>query len=122
MMNLADVVLDPEWVGEWPIHRRSGHYDAGGHWVETLTPGTITAAIHPASDDAMAMLPEGERYLEGIKVYALEPVRQGDQIEWHGDRWRVARLQDYSDYGFYDATATRLGGTTVPGGGAFATP
>lgn len=119
MMDLSDVIYDPNWYGSWTISRRGGAYDATGAWVESWTDGTLDAAIHPASDDAMQMLAEGERQLPGIKVYSAQPVGFGDLITWNGEQWRVTRLQDYSEYGFYDSTAVRLLGTTVPGGGAF---
>ena len=119
MMNMAEVIFDDEWHQVLEVDQRGGSYDAGGAWVETYTRVQVDAAAHPATMDQMQMLAEGERELPGIKVYSAQPIGFGDLIYWNGNTWRVAGLQEYSDYGFWDCTAVRHLGTTAPGGAAF---
>ena len=119
MMDLSEVIFDPDWHQLVDIDRRAGKYDAGGRWIEGYERGKLDAAVHPAPPDAMQSLQEGERQLPGIKVYSAQPVGFGDLIYWGGDVWRVFARGNWSDYGFYDSTAVRHLGTAAPGGAAF---
>jgi hypothetical protein len=119
MMDLSEVIFDPDWHQVVEIDRRAGAYDAGGRWIESYTRGELDAAVHPAPPDAMQSAPEGERHLPGIKVYSVQEVGFGDLIYWGGDTWRVFGRGNWSQYGFFDSTAVRHLGTTAPGGAAF---
>jgi hypothetical protein len=119
MMDMTEVIFDDDWHQILDVDRRAGNYDAGGVWNETYTRVNVDAALHPASQDAMQLLAEGERELPGLKVYSVQEIGFGDLVYWRGETWRVFAVQEYADYGFYDCSAVRHLGTTAPSGAAF---
>lgn len=119
MINLSSVVLDPRFAQTFTVYRNNGEYNAG-RFEEKETPITMTGTISIASDLEIQQIPEGDRVGGEIlihtnkKIYTTrtddgtENEGTSDEIEWHGDRYKIYSVSDYSDYGYYKAIGQRM--------------
>ncbi|MGF6878361.1 hypothetical protein [Paraburkholderia sp. MM5477-R1] len=119
MLDLSEVVTDPELSREIQIERARGARHPSGEWDESYEPDTVTGVVHPASKSQLESLPEGERHYPTIAVFCDGPLAAADFVLHHGARWRVTADSDWSDYGYYYALATRHDATSRPRAGAF---
>jgi hypothetical protein len=110
----------PAFSGCVTIERpRAGAYDANGRWqdhgLDTLE---IPGVVQTMGDKDLMNVDEGRRIKGGIKVYTVEPLRtasvdgsvQPDVIVWHGSKFQVENVVDWSEQaGYYRSTAIRMG-------------
>lgn len=120
MMDLADIIFDPDWHVTLEIQRRGGAWNREGEWVAIWQADTIDAAVHPATPSDLLMLAEGERAHPAIKIYSAQPLGFGDLVSWDGETYKVVFRQDWGAYGFWDCLAIRPSPTAAPDGAAFA--
>lgn len=117
MINLSRIVLGRN-KQSFTVYRKTGQW-AGGRWVESEDPITLEGTIVPDNPKDLDQVPEGDRVKGIITVYcpqeifttrAADSQKSGgtsDQIEWHGERYRVYSIQPFIDYGFYKAIGIR---------------
>jgi hypothetical protein len=99
-----------------------GYFGPGGYVSDTFAPQgtdeiTIQAMVSPTEPQDVQLLPEGDRTTSAITIFAKVPLlidREGppsaeaDIVLWSGLRYRVARLFDWSGYGYYEALAVQI--------------
>lgn len=100
----------------------AGSYVAGD-WVPSTneTTTTFSANVQQAEGRDIQKLPEGERTREAIVVYL--PRQAGpfqvserssgldrDRLVWRGVTFELARVEDWSSYGYWRALAVRVEG------------
>jgi len=68
------------------------------------------AIVQYLSDDEMQRLPEGERYKDHIRIDTDFGLNLQDVIVWHGIKYRIIYMQDWSDYGYKNYTGVRFDG------------
>ena len=75
--------------------------------------GRFDASARPAQ------VPEGDRVTGALTFYSPAEICEtrggeysgtSDVIEWRGDRYRVAKVWPYADYGYWKAYAVRMDG------------
>jgi hypothetical protein len=108
LVNVSDVVNDPQFSQTFSVKRFTGNFANEGEYdrgsVVTLT---RYGSIQPANQDDLNLLPEGQRDGKYIKVYTVQEIRKGDgtvesdQILWDGREYRVTFTKLYKDYGYY---------------------
>jgi len=115
MINVSEVITDPDFAQSFLVHRRTGKW-VNGRWQENMTDITLLGVITVADPKTLEQLPEGDRVIGLMCFYATVPIfttnEQGtsDQIEWRGERYRVKQVFPYGDYGYYKAVAERMAG------------
>lgn len=119
MLDVSEIFDDPDLAREADFEIRGGAFDADGEWVDEYTPATFVAIVHATKPDDLLLLPEGERHLPAKKVMTPSEIKVGDFLLYKGARWRVSACSDWSDYGFYNAIATRHDGPAAPAAPAF---
>ena len=85
----------------------------------TVTRADLPAegCVHPGTPEMARLLPEEERHKEFIAVYTGFPLSLGsnpggvtwtaaDRILHNGGVWKLAKLRDWSEFGYYQALAT----------------
>lgn len=101
------------------VWRKTGAWIAG-RFVETEASISMSGVITPASAEDILQVPEGDRTSKIIAFHSTMPLFvthddvQGkgtsDQIEWHGERYRLLNRKDWSDFGYYKALGISMGG------------
>ena len=116
MMNISNALLDPE-LGflHFTVRRLTYRISQG---TTTVTHADLPAegCIHPGTPEMVQLLPEEERHKELIAIYTSFPLSLGinpggvawtaaDRILYDGRVWKLVRLRDWSQFGYYQALA-----------------
>jgi hypothetical protein len=118
IIDLSDVVSDPDLCQTFGISRSVGSFVQGG-WQETRIELTAYGIVTVASDRALKMVPEGDRAQGAMAFYTVTPLfvshpnktpGTSDILTWHNQKYRILSVSPQSDYGYYQATAQRLAG------------
>jgi hypothetical protein len=136
--DLSEVVSDPDLGDDFLILRSSGSFGAGG-WIQgPIEEIPAFGVIQPAEDEALAMVPEGDRVTGSLQVFTAQPIYEtlaerrerrpndpdwtsdnrgapaqaalSDKIRWHGHLYRILAVQKWRDYGYFGAILVRLTG------------
>ncbi len=117
MMNISTALLDPA-LGflHFTVRRLTYRISQG---TTTVTHADLPAegCIHPGTPEMVQLLPEEERHKELIAIYTSFPLTMGtnpggvtwtaaDRILYDGKVWKLAKLRDWSEFGYYQALAT----------------
>lgn len=122
IIDLSEVVEDPDLAEPFTIIRTSGQFGAGG-WLAD-TPQNITAfgVVSVATPKEIADLPvEADKIKEVRAFWSTTPMfvtnavgvaagATSDVLVWQGVQYRVLALPDYSNRGYYKALAIRMAG------------
>jgi hypothetical protein len=128
MLNMLDVILDPDFVQSFILLRTTGQFGTTsdqnqGVWQATEgPPQTFQGTILPARPSELEALPEGERHDGAIAIWCTEALQIGDQqitspdtIFWNGNYYRVAWIKFYAQANLYKAIATIYHRIVPPG-------
>lgn len=112
MINVAAPVFsNPFFRQHAEFTRITENPSSSGETEKTRNTVNLVCIIQPAGKDDLAILPEGSRYNPVIRVMTQQPVNAGDELFYHGTRWRIINDAIWSDYGYYDMLATRYEGS-----------
>jgi len=119
MINLSEVVTDPDLAQTFEVKRRVGGSFTKGRWTE----GSLTSlpdyvgVIHPSkANDIITYLPEGVRQNASLTVYSSQELRlnsglddgiESDVIVWQGELYEVQFSKKWEQYGYWFAMATQ---------------
>lgn len=114
LVNVAELVQDPELAQPFTIERYVGSFANEGEYSQTPTVLQRFGVIQPTkADDLIKYLPEGERQGNAISIYCKDDIfmadgngQQSDVIIWQGDYHRVAFSKRWNMHGFWFAIAT----------------
>lgn len=133
MIDVGDIVNDPDLAQAFTIERSTGQFVLGG-WKTTAVLVPAYGCITVASPEDLEMVPEGDRLSGAMLFHTSSPLyiteleggagQQGwgkggfgvttqqvsDVVVWRGQRYRVVHLSPYQDYGYYRAVAVRMAG------------
>ena len=119
-MDISSVIFDPElgcttFTVERITYTRSREGTTSGVQTEL-----VSGCIHPATAEALKLLPEEERNDTFIVIYTDYPLSTGipedagvsftgsDRILWSGQTWRVVRVRDWYGFGYVQALAVLI--------------
>lgn len=121
MIDVSELIIDPDFAQPYMVHRMSGDFVAG-RFVEIPTTLQFYGVVIAANVKDVNMMPEGDR-IAGLMVFyttADNPIfvtrnldnnkGTSDQIEWRGELYRIMQTYPYNDYGFIKAIGTRMVG------------
>ncbi|MED4715435.1 hypothetical protein [Bacillus badius] len=75
-----------------------GHYE-NGDWIEPQPiPVPAFGVILPFSDDDLRYSEAGTYSTKDRKLYTIEPLKEGQKIEYKGIPYTVQQFKDYTDY------------------------
>ena len=114
MINVSEVVIDPDLAQVFTIMRSSGVY-VNGVWQTQTANVQAQGVISIAQEKELDMKPEGDVVLGAIVVHTDQEIfttQEGkgssDIIVWQGIQYRVLKVAQYVDYGYWRAIATRM--------------
>lgn len=121
MINVAEIILDPDFAQWYTITRSvNGQFSWGGYQDLKQTLQTY-GVIEPATSKDLEQIPEADRVIGMMAFYAtiqlyttqlLNPGVSGisDQITWDSQQWRLQHVKEYQDYGYWKALGVRMSG------------
>lgn len=118
-MELSEVVNDPDLAESFSILRSTvGTFVAGG-WVNNIQTVPAYGVVTPATAKEMKMVPEGDEVHEAFMFYSVTPMydtrtnpdnENADILVWNGENYRVIKVWNYMQRGFFSAMAVRMVG------------
>ncbi|MFC3768365.1 hypothetical protein [Paenibacillus sp. GCM10012303] len=124
MINVGRVVNSRNFAqpGGFTVFRQTGAW-SGGRWVSQpevaiIMQGTVTVA----TQEDLEQVPEGDRVTGMMSFYSQQmiyrtrseddqdPGGTSDEIFWRGERYRVAAVLPWLDFGYCKAIGARMGG------------
>lgn len=133
MINIAEVINDPDFAQPFTIQRDSGQFAAGG-WQPNITLVQVYGVITVADAQTLDMIPEGDRPTGAMSFYSTceiyethtEPNAYGqggagqggyggaqgtsDIICWRNQNYRIVKVVLEADWGYWKAVGVRMAG------------
>lgn len=121
MINVGRVLASKNLAQPKPytVNRKSGNW-VEGRFVQTETAIPTSGVITAAGTKDIMQVPEGDRVSQIVVFHSTLPLYvthddvQGrgtsDEIEWHGQRYRLFQGKDWSDFGYYRMVGVSMGG------------
>ena len=118
MIDVSELIVDPDLAQPYTVHRMSGIW-TDGEFIQTELPLPFYGVVIVANTQDVNMMPEGDRIAGLMTFYTTvdNPIfvtrnldaDQGtsDEIEWHGERYKIMQTFPYHDYGYIKAIGTR---------------
>jgi hypothetical protein len=119
MINVSFLISDPAFAQTIKVYRKTGDWAPNGEFVITENELSMTGVISIANAEQIEFIPEGDRIGGEIAIHTLEALYNSrnateteqagvsDEILWHGDRYKIYQVNEYSDYGYYFAIGQR---------------
>lgn len=119
MIDVSEVLLDPDLCESFQIERSTGTLGSGG-WKVNIPPAVLNAygAVRNMSGEELESIPAADRVNEMISirstttmfVTSADQSATSDVIIWKNDRYRVVSTKDYGSQGYSYAVAGRMAG------------
>lgn len=115
MIDISEIVNDPDFAQSFSVLRSVGSFDGNGKW-SMGTPATLSryGVIQPSKqNDIVLYVPEGERIGEMITVYCSQDILMSDAknqqsdiiVKSDGAKYRVAYSKPWQQHGYWFAIA-----------------
>ncbi|MES2587007.1 MAG: hypothetical protein V4536_08820 [Pseudomonadota bacterium] len=116
MIDISEVINDPDFTQPFQINRMFGSFVNEGEWLDSPVTLERIGVIQPTkANDALQFLPEGERQSNAITIYCTQDVLMGDgqnqrsdTVLWNGSQYRVAYAKPWQQNGYWFAIATGM--------------
>jgi hypothetical protein len=121
-LNLADVAADPDFAQAFTVYRSQGTFQQGG-FVSCSSPLSFYGSIQVPSDTELMQVPEGDRVQGMMLVITTQRMYEtytegigttsglSDKLKWRDQWWKVVKVRQDLDYGFFKAIISRQEGT-----------
>lgn len=113
MINIAELITDPDFCQSMQIVRRKGQWKDGLFTI-TEEPFLSYGVIDPENKSKdLSNQPSGDLLNGSVTFYAHDKLYLtshneefstnyvSDEIVWMDKRWMISDVKDYSDYGYY---------------------
>ena len=101
MMDISEILEDPDFQVELEIERRTETVDKAGRGQTQATRSAIIACIQPLTSDELERLPEADRNRESLAVWSRSmlcgtgPNHAPDLIIWQGKTYEVTGVEKW---------------------------
>lgn len=119
MIDLSEIVNDPDLAQPFTIERSSSSFVLGGV-SNTVTPLQAFGVITVSDPETLQMIPDADRPTGAMSFYSSTPIFESrddqngegvsDFLIWRSQRFRVLKMFPYIDYGYNHAVAVRVAG------------
>ncbi len=118
MINVGDLVIDPDLCSNFTILRTTGSFKLGGWVKDPVVTIASYGAVRNSNGKELEMLPEADRPKNALTFRTAFPLyvttEQGsmlsDILVFHGEQHRILTVKDYSEQGYWFAMAVRMEG------------
>jgi len=122
MIDVSDIVSDTDFTQTITRVVRSETINSFGESVITSSNLLIDAVVTSPSTQELLMFPDATAYKDMIRVTTVSRLnsdsvgKQPDLIIYHGENYKVAVTNDYSDFGYTRALCTLIDLQDQPNG------
>lgn len=122
MINISEMISDPDFVQSFTVTRRLGSWE-NGNFETNPTIFSLSGVVLPMKTRDVVILPGGDQLTGAIEIYTLQPLFttklgpmsgvdgcQSDEVSWQGEAWKIYQVLDYEDYGYFKNIAIRKQG------------
>lgn len=101
MMDISEILEDPDFQVELEIERRTETVDEAGRGHMQASRSAIIACIQPLTPDELERLPEADRDRESLAVWSASllqgtgPNHAPDLIIWQGKTYEVTGVEKW---------------------------
>ena len=120
-MDITSAIFDPELgCTAFTVERITYTRSRAGTTARSTT-NQAMGCIHPGTPEMIQLLPEEEKNEQFIAIYTDYPLSTGtseatgassftapDRIHWNSQTWRVVRVRDWRNFGYYQAYAVLI--------------
>jgi hypothetical protein len=120
-MDITSAVFDPELgCTAFTVERITYTRSRSGTTSRSVSEQAM-GCIHPGTPEMIQLLPEEEKAEEFIAIYTGYALSTGvpedtsahsftgaDRVHWAGKTWRVVRVRDWQNFGYYQAYAVLM--------------
>jgi hypothetical protein len=120
MIDMSDIINDPELAQSFLVLRESGGEFGEGGWIPgRITEISMSGPVLPSSPAELQQVPEGDRVTEAKTFYCTAPLYTtrktalADMIRYPaigGDEYKVVHVFDRQANGFIKAIGVRMAG------------
>jgi hypothetical protein len=116
MLDMSVVLCNPDLCQPFTAQRSTGQFGLGG-FVSSAAAVSLYGAVQAADAKTIEQIPEGDRKTGARVFWSVSPMyetRDGetvgvsDILVHKGHNYRVVKVWDWSDNGYYKAYATRM--------------
>jgi len=126
MINIAEMMYDPDFSQGYTVHRKTVIWTAGKP-IETTVDYDYIGVVVASDFKEIQQVPEADRVSGMMSFYSTGQFflsrtfdTQGydsdkkdgtsDQIEWRGNKYKVIQVLPFVDYGYWECIAARIEG------------
>lgn len=111
MIDVRELLTDPDFVADIPIERIEKVTDDHGRTQTTTTAATIQGSVQPATPRERETLPEADRVKETLSIWTLAQISEDTRFTWRGASYRAASIEtwDPPNDGFCKVLAVKEG-------------
>jgi hypothetical protein len=118
VINVADIVEDPDLASSFTIQRTTGSFQIGGWQKNAPTFIQALGDVRNTGGKELDMLPEADRPKNALSFRTTFPLYvttemdylMSDILIFHGEHYRVLTTRDYSEQGYFFAIGERMEG------------
>ena len=119
MIDVSELMNDPDLCQSFSILRGFGGSFTGGVWAQNVTNVLGYGVISVATPDDLLQLADADRVTGMMVFHSAQPMYEtsenreatSDILVWRGENYRVKNVFIYADYGFWKAFAVRMQGS-----------
>lgn len=116
MTDISELLHDPDFETEFILNVPESYRHEDGRWIESIKSHKKHGVVQPASTKETQYLTQGDEHRNVINVWSDDYIGAasnqcpslGDIIEWHCSKYRVVAVKDWSQYGYWKASAIEL--------------
>jgi hypothetical protein len=119
MINVEEVVMDPDLTQAFDVYRNYGSFKPGGWSEDDESVITMMGVVSVSAPKDLQQVPEGDRVMGARTFHTNREIfvtrntddpGTSDRILYDGEFWRVAQVSPYGQYGYWKAVAIRMSG------------
>ena len=121
MIDVSDLMHDPDFSSRYTVIRRSGKWEGARFVLGEPKKLKYYGPVQPATSKELEQLPEGDRHSGTMQFYCAPPktlhitsedgqqANVSDEIVYRGHRYKVFSVKDWSEHGYICASAYKIG-------------
>lgn len=112
MINLNELIHDPDFNCQYRVRRETRGKWVKGRYENETSEFTVTGIVAPSSSKDLEMIPEGDRetgmktFYTDIPLYTTGKGSISDECLFRGTVYKLLQVFDYSSNGYYKAIGT----------------
>lgn len=122
MINVSDIVADPDFAQPFVVTRDSGGTMVLGIWQAAVSTLNLYGVIEPATPEELNQIPEGDRVNGIVAFWCNRLIYEtgvennsnaggiSDTIAWNGNNYRIVKVTPWNNFGYVKAFGSRMAG------------